>query len=448
MIRYLTSGGANSSADARALEEMRDTFDRRLSSLEEEFGRRVSFLEAETMRARRTALMAAELQGFEAALRGVAGKRILIAGWYGADNLGDELMLRAVLEHLPQGALSRTAVLLWDNSTYDRMTLDARIHAVHYPATTRELDALVSHFDVVVWGGGAILDDKQFNNDVNNFNTGNLFIRINDLMLGRGKQVYCLGLSANETITDQRYLSKLRFIVEKASHFSLRDKKSAKLLASLGMPEDKLSTCEDLVFSMRSLRDVAKMPDEEFYTLGLVPFYADGLLDTYANVVRQSVSAAGAVAKDKRLRVMLIPFLNEGGFDERMNAELKRLVESRVTGCEVELATYEPNPAASPICKCDSVVCYKYHAALIACCAGVPCLMVSRSEHAHYANKMAHLAELAGIEYAQVPSAGFEEGTEACMKAFFASACSPKIDECVYANMDAYMGAVCQDIAS
>lgn len=409
---------------------------------------RLTFLEAETMRARRAALLASELQGLEVALRNTTGKRILVAGWYGADNLGDELMLRAVLEHLPEEALTRTAVLLWDNSTYDRMTLDARVHVIHYPATTRELDALVNHFDVVVWGGGAILDDGQFNNEANNFNTGNLFIRINDLMIGRGKQVFCLGLSSNESVTDSLYLSRLGDIVSGASHFSLRDKKSASHLINLGMPEDKLTICEDLVFSLASIRDINTTHDKSCYTLGFVPLYADGLLDTYADVLACVISEAKIAAEAAAVKILLIPFLNEGGFDERANAELKRLIEGRVRGCEVELARYELNPVLSPILKCDSLICYKYHAALIACCAGIPCLMVSRGEHAHYANKMSHLAELAGVEGAQVSSSEFEKSAGTCARAFFAEMHPPRIRESVYRDMDAYMNAVCQEIAS
>lgn len=35
--------------------------------------------------------------------RNPAQKRILLAGWYGAENLGDELMMQTVIEHIPEG---------------------------------------------------------------------------------------------------------------------------------------------------------------------------------------------------------------------------------------------------------------------------------------------------------------------------------------------------------
>lgn len=409
---------------------------------------RIAFLECEAMRARRAALLSMELQGFELAVSNNPGKRILVAGWYGADNLGDELMLRAVLEHLPEEALPRTGVLLWDNSTYDRLSLDTRAHAIHYPATTRELDALADHFDVVVWGGGAILDDKQFNNDAGNFNTGNLFIRINELMIGRGKEVYCLGLSANDSLSDGRYLSRLSHIIENASHFSIRDKHSVALLGILGMPVDKIISCEDLVFSMGTTGSLKKASDKDTFTVGFVFLHTDGLLETYAQVIRDTMLAVKAFASDKRLKALLVPFLNEGHFDERMNHKLMSQIDRQANGFAIELADYELDPACSPILSCDMLVSYKYHSALIAYCAGIPCLMVSRGGHPHYANKMAHLAELAGVPDSCISSTVFEDDAAGNVGQFLAQPHSPAIESDVYVSMDRYMDTICREVVS
>lgn len=113
--------------------------------------------------------------------------RILVAGWYGAENLGDELMMRTVIEHIPAHRLSDTWVLLWDNFEYPRMSLDPRVHVIHCPRSLWELQWYADAFDVLVWGGGAIIDDEQFSNDSFNINTGNLFIHLSSLMLARKK---------------------------------------------------------------------------------------------------------------------------------------------------------------------------------------------------------------------------------------------------------------------
>ena len=407
--------------------------------------RRVAFLESETMRARRTALLAVELQGFDAAVASRPGKRILVAGWYGADNLGDELMLRAVLNHLPEEALDRTAVLLWDNSTYDRLSLDPRIHAIHYPASTRELDALVDHFDVVVWGGGAILDDAQFNDDANNFNTGNLFIRINELMIGRGKQVYCLGLSANEQVSGKRYIEHLKHIARHAAHFSLRDSRSIETLARCGISKQLLHACEDLVFSF-DMQDRSDHAKTDGYTIGFILFHGDTPLETYARMIAGVVDAAKTVVEGKTTEVLLIPFLNEGHFDDRMNAELKGLLAN--LNADVDLADYTLDVSSSPIRRCDAVVCYKYHAALIACSYGIPCLIASRGENAHYANKMTHLAHLAGIEDCLHSAENFNANSAAIFADFLELQSLPAIDANVHQNATKYLTEICDKIAN
>lgn len=398
-------------------------------------------LEADMSCARRAALLSCELQGFEHSLKGCSGKRILVAGWYGADNLGDELMMRSVLEHMPPETRRRTAVLLWDNPTYDRLNLDPLVHPIHYPATTRELDAVVDYFDVVIWGGGAILDDGQFNDDVNNFNTGNLFIRISELMIGRGKEVYCLGLSANESISNKRYVEHLRNIAANANRFSLRDPQSKEVLVSAGVPSEHLVACDDLVFALKELEDGKRAIDKNVYTLGFVFLHTMGLLDTYASVVEACASESRAHAEGKEVRVRLIPFMNEGHYDESMNEVLKDKLSN--AGIEAELADYSPKVTDSPILGCDALVSYKYHSALIACCYGIPCLLVSRGEHPHYANKMRYLAMIAGIEDQCVPSRELEENPSEWVAKFFASPVAPRIDPLVRIRVDENLNEIC-----
>lgn len=390
---------------------------------------RIARLEADMNGARRAALLGCELQGFDRSLRDCPGKRILVAGWYGADNLGDELMMRSVLEHMPSETRRRTAVLLWDNPTYDRLNLDPLVHPIHYPVTTRELDAIVDYFDVVIWGGGAILDDNQFNDDVNNFNTGNLFIRISELMIGRGKEVYCLGLSANESISNKRYAEHLRNIAANAKRFSLRDPRSKEVLVSTGIPADLLCECDDLAFALKELEDGEHAVDKDVYTLGFVFLHTMDLSDTYASVVEACASEARAYAEGKEVRVRLIPFMNEGHYDESMNEALREKLSD--AGIEAELADYSPIVADSPILGCDALVSYKYHSALIACCYGIPCLLVSRGEHPHYANKMNHLAMIAGIEDQCVSSRELEENPSEWVAKFFANPVAPRIDPLV-----------------
>lgn len=410
-----------------------------------ELNGRIAFLESELMVAGRTALTTLELNSFERYASKHPGKRILVAGWYGADNLGDELMLRAVLEHLPEEALSRTAALSWCNSTYDRLGLDQCIHVIHYPASTWELESVTDSFDVLVWGGGAILDDGQFNSDKGNFNTGNLFIRMSEMMLARGKQVYCLGLSSNVSLTKPDYIAHLKNIVEKADHFSLRDNTSLELLASLGIPREKMTRCEDLVFSYKELEAPHTPKSDDAFTLGFVLLNSPELNESYASAIAAAVNEAKRIHEDRQVKVLLIPFLNDGHFDDVQNADIKaRLAAQDV---EAELAEFTYSLADSPICRCDVLVSYKYHSALLACCYGIPCMVVARSEHPHYGNKMDYLARLAHAENALYTSAKVDEDPAAAFASFLENPPIPSVDKAVFAEAQSYLGAMGKLIA-
>lgn len=182
--------------------------------------------------------------------------RILVAGWYGAENLGDELMMRTVIEHIPAHRLSDTWVLLWDNFEYPRMSLDPRVHVIHYPRSLWELQWYADAFDVLVWGGGAIIDDEQFSNDPFNINTGNLFIHLSSMMLAREKRVLCLGLSTSERLADPQFTRKLEAVIAGCDAFTLRDPLSVETLERCGIGVERVESCQDLVYANRGLRQL------------------------------------------------------------------------------------------------------------------------------------------------------------------------------------------------
>ena len=408
---------------------------------------RISFLECEQMRSRRTSLLAAELTNIRHAIPKDAGGRILVAGWYGADNLGDELMLRAVLEHFSDDALRRTSVLLWDNSTYNRLKLNHLVHTIHYPATTRELDFLVDCFDIVIWGGGAILDETQFNDDANNINTGNLFIRINELMLSRGRHVFCLGLSTIPELVNDEYINRLSRIIEKADHFSLRDKNSLDSLTKCGINPSKLTLCNDLAFSLSRLAEL-KRPERDSgkFVAGFVPFYPEIPTDTYEEIIFKTVKEAEKALGNQAIEVLLIPFLNEGHFDEIKNEELQKRLQAR--GLCASAADHTYCPKQSPILSCDAVISYKYHAALLACCFGIPCLMVSQGNHLHYPNKMNHLAELANVPSAHISNDKLASNPTLIAQTFFGDTQRPRIPKQTYCQAKQYLEKICAEIES
>lgn len=323
------------------------------------------------------------------------GSKVLVAGWYGADNFGDELMLRTVLQFVPEQCMDNVYVLLWDNEGYDRTTLDLRCHVVHYPNSTWDIERLADSFDAVVWGGGAIIDDGQYDADPRNFNTGNLFIRLNEQMLARGKRVYALGLSTNYTLESEAYAEKLSRIIEAAECFSLRDPYSLKTLERAGVScSGKVALCEDLAFFNSALWSLAACREEDERPLiGVVLLCVE---DSFEDNLR----LLALLAKSERVRrsgcrISLIPFLNEGAFADA--AYFQRLLERLGEDCSMAIEPFATSLEDLAIRRCSVLISSKYHATLIADVLGIPNICLCDEGHPHYRNKMLHLAEFAGV---------------------------------------------------
>lgn len=369
---------------------------------------------------------------------------ILVAGWYGAENFGDELMLQTLLQCFPEDSLDRISVLLWDNFYYPTDLLDPRVTILHYPKSTWDLDQLVDHFSTLVWGGGAIIDDDQYDSDPNNTNTGNLFIRLSKKMIARGKRVYCLGLSTNDSISDRAYLRELGPIVQNSIAFSLRDPYSKKVLESSGINGDAIQVCEDLAFANAQL---AKLPlhtvrrNDAPLRIALVPLSVPNLLGHYRTVIELLLGVLPEISDNYEFH--LVPFLNDrGGHDARYCAELidgipdEHLVVDPYQGT-LEGLHFEKN---------DFLISYKYHAALISLIQGVNTLCVCAENHLHYMNKMTHLVQLLSNPRHLASLSEFERDVRGTVLTLISDQPAPKTHAQFLENQRSLLKSLCTDI--
>lgn len=345
----------------------------------------------------------ASLEFLEQASLGNRSPRILIAGWYGAENLGDELMMQTVLNYLPERLYERTTVLLWDNLQYPLWKLDPRIKVIHYPNTLWDIQALSRMFDVLIWGGGALLDDVQYDACVSNFNTGNLFIRLSKKMLGLDKKVYCIGLSSNQELEDPGYCRELEYIIDASEHFSLRDVYSLETLEKAGIDTTRVGITHDIAFAneqlawlgsaeRKSLSDDARSRD----ALGMVLFCLDDLIGFNEQLLEDTVEHAGLQGEEEYPGgILLIPFYNENGHDTAYLERLRERFLAKHDTCSVDITigAYMEDFRKSPLLDCRFVISSRYHASLIAGCLGISFVSVCNDKHRHYQNKTAFLLE-------------------------------------------------------
>ena len=148
-------------------------------------------------------------------------KKVLICGYYGAQNCGDELMLQACLDHLDHPEIDITILLY--NNFYFNPNHYLPHKTIHYPKSIADTDFLAQEFDAIIWGGGAVIDDTTcFFNGIHT-NLSYTLMTVTKKMLSLGKQVFLLGVSTNQIIQNRKYISE-RYFPKSRYRFTQRQK--------------------------------------------------------------------------------------------------------------------------------------------------------------------------------------------------------------------------------
>ena len=103
--------------------------------------------------------------------------KVLLAGFYGARNLGDELMMQKVYQDLDVDK-SSVYVLMCDNPELNVFQYPG-MNMIHYPKTKFDYSFLADQFDCVIFGGGAVIDDVMYRKkDSFPFDMGKIFAEL------------------------------------------------------------------------------------------------------------------------------------------------------------------------------------------------------------------------------------------------------------------------------
>ena len=266
-------------------------------------------------------------------------------------------------------------------------------------------------------------------------------------MIARDKEVYAVGLSSNDSISDCAYIRRLNHIVSASSHFSLRDTSSRDLLISLGAPESKLTLCDDLAYAFCggiASHDSQENPTpSDELTVGYVPLFLGPDTGRAMRDVEAIVRATKRLNPRRKVSIKLVPFYNENNFDVNLlNSVALSCANEEIA---VKVAPFVSELSESPLLGLDACVSYKYHAALICACKGIPCLMVADANHPHYKKKMSYLASSSGNS-ALVFSDNLALDPEKVIFEFLSDLRHPMVDEATYSRSDTYLRKICANV--
>jgi len=321
-------------------------------------------------------------------LQNNSANKILLVGFYGAYNLGDELMLQTVLSCIPPEKHSSITVMLCDNEGYNYSHLSG-VNFIHYPKNYFDYNLLAQEFDALIWGGGAIIDDTDYSIR-NGINLGDMFIDLSRRFIVFDKKVFALGLSSNKELTDKDYIKNLQFVSQNCSFFSVRDKYTQNLLNSLNV--DNVILQNDLVFAddYWNTAEILSEPEESKKIIGIVWICLPETEETLKKIINK------LILEFPDYKIKCIPFYDYNNTDQqffhRVAKELN--AEDVMYVCKYHNSL---QGIVKEISETEFMVNMRYHCMLISGMIEKKSINVCYDIHKHYYNKVSYITEMFGI---------------------------------------------------
>ncbi|MBU3138160.1 polysaccharide pyruvyl transferase family protein [Clostridium gasigenes] len=180
-------------------------------------------------------------------------KKILIYGWFGHENLGDELILKSIIKTIKDadsnaiinvmGAKPKNIEKYHNGLNNVSTNVDLRFTSIIRTFKYNPFKVVKNLLfnDYLVIGSGGALSDWNPNSTITLFFMINLFKKV------LKKPVILLGVGAGP-ITKEESKSKFRKILERVDFICLRDRESYDLLESIGLKNIKLTN--DVVYDL------------------------------------------------------------------------------------------------------------------------------------------------------------------------------------------------------
>ncbi|MDQ8734044.1 polysaccharide pyruvyl transferase CsaB [Paenibacillus sp. LHD-38] len=305
-------------------------------------------------------------------------RRIVISGYYGFRNSGDEAVLRSILLALEeqsssQGIKIQPVVLsadpAWTSSMYGVESV-RRMHPGDLWNALKSCDGLIS-------GGGSLLQDATGTKTIPYY-TGVMKLA---QLLGKPTFAYSQGIGP----VNRRFMDPLiRGVMKRSAYVSVRDTESAALLGRIGVPVQMIEVVPDPVMGLplpagseeevlRSSRNAEDMSSEPpLVGVSLRRWRSDG-----ADLTR-AAEALVALSKRMPVRLRFLPFHTPSD-TETSEQVMERLRGRLGIGSTAELAAPgdDPQQMLLEVSRCDALFGMRLHALIYAAGQMVPMLGLS-----------------------------------------------------------------------
>ncbi len=288
-------------------------------------------------------------------------KKILISGYYGFDNSGDDAILKAIVKDLKETDSSIEITAFSNNPTYTEKIYN--IKAVNRFGI-RDIVKTIKDCDLFISGGGSLLQD------VTSTRSLLYYIVLMKLakMFNKPVMVYANGIGPiNRRIN--RFLT--RKILNKVDLITLRDEESNLFLKDLGVKNKNIHVTADPVFTLEPTKEegidvILKeegIPDDKLLVGVSVRRWDNG-----ENLIDSMAKAIDYIIEEYGVNVVLIPM----HYPEDLS--ISEDILDRVTGegCYILSNKYSVEDIMGVINRLEIIVAMRLHSLIYAATQGIP----------------------------------------------------------------------------
>jgi polysaccharide pyruvyl transferase CsaB len=290
--------------------------------------------------------------------------KLLLAGYYGSRNLGDEALLQVILDEIKESIPGAKVTVL--SAKPEWTTEEYRVDAIAKFSFPQALKAMKSS-DAVIFGGGGLLQDAT--------SKKSLLYYVNLIRFAKfyKKKIILLAQGIGP-LKDKKHVKKA---LEHVDLVSVRDEASLKGLVNIGARPKRLALTSDLAFLLKPapLERVNKLLFDEGIKLDDKKLVAVSLrkpVDINDNGSFKVIAGlCDHLIRTRDVNVVFIPFAPE---DQMV---IKKVMSSMDESSVMLSRQYTPDEMLGIISKFSALIGMRLHSLIMAAGVNVPCFGIS-----------------------------------------------------------------------
>lgn len=281
--------------------------------------------------------------------------KIVVAGYYGFGNAGDELILKSILLNLKRIFPSVQPVVL--SKAPEKTVADHQVNAVNRWSPVAVIKT-ISQCDLFIFGGGGLLQDATGSPGLWYY----LLLIWIAVLLGKKIFVCALGVGPVKSGLNR---SLIRWTLNRAGWITVRDQASLDELKKMNVDQEIRVTADpvlDLVFDPKKEKKVG-----EKIKIGLIVRTAPD----YFQIVKELARAAQSVLGESESEIVILPF------HDALDRKTAEALLGELNGSAAIAKWTDLDHLIALFSEFDLVISMRFHAALLSALMGIPAISVA-----------------------------------------------------------------------